>query len=442
MGRPFLFLAILLLAACGGLPRRDSVDAEALAWDACAPVAVTGKVRAVAYDAGLPQQGQWRDGFALADMNGDGRLDLVHGPARKGGFRPAIFLGDGQGRFSPWSEAHFPPLPFDYGDVAVADLNADSRPDIAVASHLRGLAALIQEAPGHFAPWGEGLELVDLGRAPEAMPFASRAIALADWDGDARVDLLAVNEGPSRWKPNQRVDAMLAVYLDRGGFWERVPIDARWHGFGDAIATGDVDGDGRLDVVQGTQAVGLRNLLWRAKDVPATPLPLRTLPLRAAVTAVELLDVDADGRDEVALAPRTTRDNGFCTGLQLVRSAGGEAEAAQVLWRAPGVDGLVRLASADLNQDGQIDLVGLARRGELRVFLGSPHGLTPAGTIPRTAAMAACDAFDLEIADLDGQPGLEMIVSFAGDNADFSGQIDCPNRGGFQAWHLHADDGR
>jgi len=56
----------------------------------------------------------------VADMNGDGHLDIVHGPARKQSGPPVIFLGDGQGSWTQWKEARFPSLAYDYGDVEVA----------------------------------------------------------------------------------------------------------------------------------------------------------------------------------------------------------------------------------------------------------------------------------------------------------------------------------
>lgn len=65
------------------------------------------------FDRGLPRSGQWRDGFAVADINDDGHMDIVFGPARKSFGGPAIFLGDSKGNWSRWSAATFPPLAYD-----------------------------------------------------------------------------------------------------------------------------------------------------------------------------------------------------------------------------------------------------------------------------------------------------------------------------------------
>ncbi len=48
----------------------------------------------------LPKEGLWQMSFDLVDFNGDGNLDIVAPPARKGSYAyPAIFLGDGRGAF-------------------------------------------------------------------------------------------------------------------------------------------------------------------------------------------------------------------------------------------------------------------------------------------------------------------------------------------------------
>ncbi|HVR28811.1 MAG TPA: VCBS repeat-containing protein, partial [Thermoanaerobaculia bacterium] len=104
----------------------------------------------VPFDHGLPRQGQWRQGFDVADINGDGHLDIVHGPLRKGSYQPVVFLGDGAGSWRAWEDVTWPELAYDYGDAAVGDVNGNGLLDVALGIHLRGVLVLIQEEPGRF----------------------------------------------------------------------------------------------------------------------------------------------------------------------------------------------------------------------------------------------------------------------------------------------------
>jgi hypothetical protein len=142
----------------------------------------------------LPTSGQWRQGFSITDINGNGHLDIVHGPARKTLSPPAIFLGDGKGVWTRWEDAHFPALPFDYGDAQVGDLNGDGQPDLVLGVHLRGMLALRNDGNGNFAEARSGIGFA--GDAGQEAVFSSQAIQLVDWNNDGRLDILALSEGP------------------------------------------------------------------------------------------------------------------------------------------------------------------------------------------------------------------------------------------------------
>ena len=386
-------------------------------------------------ETGLPQSGQWRDGFDIADMNGDGLLDVLHGSPRKGPFVPTIFLGDGHGRFARWREAHFPPLPYDYGDVKAGDLNGDGLMDIALSSHLRGLAVLISEGNGYYAPWGEGLVLRAPGELPNEENFASRAIALADWNGDGSLDLLALNEGPSRFVTAPLATDALAVYLNRAGVWQRVHSLQRLSGFGSDLAVGDVDGDGRNDALAGSMVTGVRRLLHRSgEDSSPIAEDLEWLPTRSVTTAVAFADLDRASGDELLAATLAVQGAVACSTLDLAQA--GHSQAT-LLWSAAERTALTAIASGDLDGDGDRDVVALRDDGALMTFTMNRNELQRDASMNAPDRYRGCNGFDVQIADLDGDGRGEVLASYAGEGATMAGTI-CPAGGGFAVWRVNS----
>lgn len=436
-----VLLLCLLTAACSSQPRRPVLTPEAAArareaQSACKPAKLksTRRFAASAIDTGLPNRGQWRDGFDLADMNGDGKLDLLHGPARKERTQPHIFLGDGQGRFHEWDDAHFPPLPYDYGDVQAADFNGDARLDIALSAHLHGLTVLINEGGGHYAPWNRGLVLRPPAESVLEPVLTSRALAVADWNRDGKPDLLALNEGPSRLGGGG-VTTALGLWFNRDGLWDLAKPEQALNSFGDAIAVGDIDGDGNPDALIGTSVAGTRLLLQKGDGNLYSARELRSLPLAAAVTAVALHDFDGDGSDEAVAAARAVEDTQFCTLLQVVRAAGSGKEVPLALWSAVSRDSVAALAIGDIDRDGHDDLVAVREDGEVLTFAGTGRGFSRDVVLAPLEAMRGCKVFDAQLADIDTDAHLELVVAYAGEDS-LGDTTTCRGNGGFRAWRL------
>ena len=393
----------------------------------------SSKFTATPFATGLPASGQWRDGFDLADMDGDGRLDLLHGPPRKGKPEPVIFLGDGKGHFHRWTTAHYAPLPYDYGDAKAGDFNGDGRMDMVLSAHLRGIVTLVAEPGGNYAPWGETLTLAEPAQTVADPPFSSRNLAVVDWDGDGKPDILALNEGPTRFQTGAPAQA-LGLWLNRPGYWERLHPKNPLQSFGDSLAVGDVDGDGHPDALIGTQAAGSRFALQIGDGGGFHSRELRSLPLDATVTAVALHDFNGDGHADVVDAPRAVGTQ-FCTSLQWVDVANPDRERYQALWSEPSRNPVSVIVVGDIDHDGHDDIVAVRERGGALAFAGRKGGFSHDIAIEPPADMADCVAYDAKLADLDGDGALELLVSYAGDDIG-TGTNRCESGGGFLAWKL------
>ncbi len=152
------------------------------------PPPFTDQLRFVAADAGLPRGGRWQMSFDVADMNGDGLPDLVFGPQRTGPPTPYIFLQQKDGSWKLWQDARWPTqgLKLDYGTVRVADFDRDGNKDIAIACHFSRTYVLYGDGKGDFT------RFVTVPQSNQDM--TSRALAVADFDGDGRPDIATFAE--------------------------------------------------------------------------------------------------------------------------------------------------------------------------------------------------------------------------------------------------------
>jgi hypothetical protein len=162
--------------------------------------------------------------ITLADLNGDGALDLVV-PHRDGG-QSYVYVNDGRAGFP--TRRPFGPANATYRSAYAVDLDGDGIPDLAAIDELGSAATL------HGLPDGSFAEPVPLGPA-SARPYA---LAVHDLDGNGRPDVIV---GYTRSRP-------IVFFNDGPGRFTAVPFgDAEGvvYGFG----VGDFDEDGLLDLV-------------------------------------------------------------------------------------------------------------------------------------------------------------------------------------------------
>ncbi|REK06910.1 MAG: VCBS repeat-containing protein [Acidobacteria bacterium] len=389
----------------------------------------TDRVRLVPADAGLPQSGLWREGVAIADFDGDGLLDLALPPPRKAVRpQPSIHRQRPAGGWEPWPAARFPPIRYDYGDVAAADLDGDGALDLALGMHVLGVRMLLGDGSGAFR----------LAAFPPGAAVASKALLVTDWDGDTAPDLVTLGEGmalpdPTAGPPAPRTSTAalrrgVHVWLrdaEAPGGWRRLPFaegaEPR-HEFGGGLVALDYDGDGHTDLAFASHRPSGRGILVRGGGAPRGER-LDVLPRRAFTSAVAAADFDRDGRDEllVGLRVRDPREpEQTLTALDLYAftpaAPGGEGSwRRRSLDSRPGQSGIWSIATADFDGDGALDIAFGTGDGEIALLLADAEGgFVAEASTELTDSSPGCTVRDLRVAFL--RPGeLHLVALLSGE---------------------------
>ncbi len=357
----------------------------------------------------LPQSPAWNSmDVEVADLNGDGLLDLV---APQEWLVNAVYFGEPGGRFRLGEGAlevlaedelalgppqlNQPGMGHDSEDVSISDFDGDGVLDLIIVTEddVRFGRTGVHE---YYRGAGDGRFTRVRGVLPDT---EANAVAHADLNGDGAPDLLIVGAGQDR----------LLINDGRGGFRDetdwRLPREAATGQDGEFA---DLDGDGDLDIVlgmEGGHALWLNDGQGRFTDASRERLPA---PGFVEARKVAPVDVDGDGDLDLYFSHPDWMGRNGRDRLFINDGSGRFSDETEA--RLPAGDGLtVDARFADLDGDGDLDVVR-ADRPFITVWLNDGSGRFADVTAQVLAGDVGAHVLAVELADFDGDGLIDIYL--------------------------------
>jgi hypothetical protein len=228
-------------------------------------------------------------GVAVADFNGDGRLDAV--TDSWGHDQILVFLGDGRGNLvlpgQPFRTGKRP-----YQRLRSADFNKDGKPDVVTTDlDQNAVSILLDDGKGglHDAPGSP----FPAGRAPWA-------VAIDDMNHDGNLDLVVIPYAPDVPDP-QDVGVTVLLGDGKGGFTKMSgsPFSLGGCEGPDRVAAGDINGDGLRDIVV---TCAQNNKLMLYLGAQNGSFTLATYNVQTGWAGVAVADLEGRGKDDIVVS--------------------------------------------------------------------------------------------------------------------------------------------
>jgi hypothetical protein len=287
---------------------------------------------------------------ALADLDGDGSLDIVVSNDRPD--RKLVYLNDGKGKFHVAGTFGQPDWSTRY--VTVADLNGDRRPDLIVANRSSNPA---NPRPS-FVCLNDGK-----GAFPSCEPLATQSatiIVAADLDGDGKIDLFV---------PHRDGGANLIFWNDGTGHFAAAgtPVGPAKSQIRAAVAA-DINGDGILDLVVGDEQNGMVLYLGAGHRTFEPPVALGAG--KGAPYSIGVADMNRDGKPDIVVGRQEA------VGSILFNQGGRQPAFIEVPWN-DGKGSVYGVAIADLDGDGWPDIAAARSEAPNGIWFSGPAAKRP-----------------------------------------------------------------
>jgi adhesin/invasin len=327
--------------------------------------------------------------LAAVDVNSDGKLDIVAMSPYNGVY---VFMGNGDGTLqAPVNYPTVNPNGPNQG-VAVADLNGDGHPDLAIGT-ANGIDILLNNGNGAF---GAGTYYA----SGVAGDFSGQGIAIGDLNGDKKPDVVVTEE-----------NAGFIIFLNQGGgvFKETGVVSGPFVSATSNILLADINNDKKLDAVVPDAFGNVYTFLGTGKGTFTTGGAYALEVYGSGNSLVALGDFNNDGAlDLLDTANNTT------SSVSLGRGDG-TFQTAQ-FYNFAGPSQAQTMVVADFNGDGFPDVAAQGiPNGSVGVILGSSHGALTAKPV-YTTVCTNCFVYGIAAGDVNGDGKQDLVATTSVNN--------------------------
>ena len=323
-----------------------------------------------------PNAGNGPHSVAAADINGDGKLDVIC--ANYYDSTLVAFTNNGAGLFIS-NATYSVGSGANPNTVVAGDLNEDSAVDLVCANFTaRTVMVLTNTGIGSFALF-------------RSYNVANTSAVIADMNGDGWLDIVAGNDaGPS----------VVVLTNDSGrGF---VQANANTVGFGPySVAAVDLNGDGKPDIMSANLGATTLSVLTNNGDCTFTSEG--NFSIGSGPSVVTAADLNGDGQPD--LIGGVGGFSGSGTNLVILTNNGASFGSNATYAVGTGPFGV---AVADLNGDGKPDLTTAGTHSSvLTVLTNNGDGTFKLAASPTSGS----DSFSVVAADINGDARLDLIAA-------------------------------